>query len=149
MTKDVFYDGRVHTTSLRVRFGELDPYSHVNHAVYVAWFEAGRSEALESIGMSLKHMADLGWQVVVTDLNVKFRRAAVAGDTVTIETWVSEIGGATSTWMQRACRGDEVLCEAEVRAGSTDLTGKPVRTSKEIREALRVLLIPSDQTPSE
>lgn len=142
-----FYDGFVHTTSFRVRFGELDPYSHVNHAVYVAWFEAGRGDALEAIGMSLKHMADLGWQMVVTDLKVKFRRPAMAGDTVTIETWIDEIGGATSTWMQRARRGDEVLCESEVRAGSTDLSGKPIRTSKEVREALRALLATAE-TPT-
>ena len=37
-----------HTLSLKVRFGELDPYNHVNHSVYVGWFEAGRCEAMES-----------------------------------------------------------------------------------------------------
>lgn len=130
----------MHRTSFRVRFGELDPYGHVNHAVYVAWFEAGRGEALASIGMSLQHMAENGWQVVVTDLQVRFRVAAVGGDEVTVETWLTEVGGATSRWAQRALRGDTVLCEAELRAGSTDSHGRPIRTPREVLEALRQLL---------
>ena len=131
----------VHRTSFRVRFGELDPDGHVNHAVYVAWFEAGRGEALEAIGMSLQHMAAQGWQVVVTDLHVRFRVAAVAGDEVTIETWLTDVGGATSRWAQRAMRGDTVLCEAELRAGSTDVHGKPIRTPRAVIDALRSLVI--------
>ena len=108
--------------------------------MYVAWFEAGRGEALASIGMSLEHMAANGWQVVVTDLQVRFRVAAVGGDEVTVETWLTEVGGATSRWAQRALRGATVLCEAELRAGSTDTKGRPIRTPREVLEALRQLL---------
>ena len=135
----------VHRTSFRVRFGELDPYNHVNHAVYVAWFEAGRGEALEAAGMSLQHMASQGWQVVVTELHVRFRVAAVAGDEVIVETWLTEVGGATSRWAQRLMLGDTVLCEAELRAGSTDAHGKPIRTPREVADALRTMVL---ATPS-
>ena len=31
-----------HRSRLRVRFSELDPYAHVNHTVYLVYFEAGR-----------------------------------------------------------------------------------------------------------
>jgi acyl-CoA thioester hydrolase len=142
----------VHTTTFRVRFGELDPYNHVNHAIYVAWFEAGRAEALESIGMSLNAMAELGFQIVVTDLIVAYKVPAVAGDEVTVETWVSEIGGARSTWSQRIIRSggakaDEpattVLCTAEVRAGCTNTHGRPTRMPPELKAAL-VLLEPPE-----
>ena len=132
----------VHTTSFRVRFGELDPYNHVNHAVYVAWFEAGRGEALDSVGMSLSAMAELGFQVVVTDLSVQYKVPGKAGDFVTVETWVSEIGGARSTWSQRITRVDPeagpptVLCTAEVRAGCTNTEGRPTRMPPELRLTL-------------
>jgi YbgC/YbaW family acyl-CoA thioester hydrolase len=135
----------VHTTSFRVRFGELDPYNHVNHAIYVAWFEAGRGEALDCVGMSLSAMAELGFQVVVTDLAVRYKVPGKAGDLVTVETWVSEIGGARSTWSQRITRpGPEdglptVLCTAEVRAGCTNVEGRPTRMPAELRLALSQL----------
>jgi acyl-CoA thioester hydrolase len=132
----------VHTTTFRVRFGELDPYNHVNHAIYVAWFEAGRGEALDSIGMSLSAMAELGFQVVVTDLSVQYKVPGRAEDNVTVETWVSEIGGARSTWSQRITRPNletgvpTVLCLAEVRAGCTNSDGRPTRMPPELKAAL-------------
>jgi acyl-CoA thioester hydrolase len=135
----------VHVTKLKVRFGELDPYNHVNHSVYVAWFEAGRCEALESVDMSLHKMASLGFQIVVTDLAVKYRIPAKAGDEVRVHSWIGEMGGARSTWLQEIRRtdpnGDDVLlCAAEVRAGSTDVTGKPIRMPDSLRSALNSLL---------
>ena len=128
-----------HLTQFRVRFGELDPYRHVNHAVYVAYFEAGRTEALESIGLGLDVLADLGWQVVVVDLQMKFRAPARAGDTVTIETTIAELGAVTSRWNQRILRGDQVLVEGSVRAGATDLNGRPKRMPSEIIDRLQQL----------
>lgn len=132
----------VHMTTFRVRFGELDPYNHVNHAIYVAWFEAGRAEALESVDMSLSAMAGLGFQIVVTDLSVQYKVPGKAGDEVTVETWVSEIGGARSTWTQRITRpdpengGTTLLCTAEVRAGCTNSDGRPTRMPAELKVAL-------------
>ena len=138
----------VHATTFRVRFGELDPYNHVNHAVYVAWFEAGRGEALDSVDMSLSSMAELGFQVVVTDLSVQYKVPGKAGDIVTVETWVSEIGGARSTWSQRITRPDPesgvptVLCLGEVRAGCTNSEGRPTRMPPELKAALSRLSPP-------
>ncbi len=37
----------MHSTELKVRFSELDPYGHVNHAVYLNYLEIGRIEALD------------------------------------------------------------------------------------------------------
>jgi acyl-CoA thioester hydrolase len=133
----------MHVTTFKVRFGELDPYNHVNHAVYVAWFEAGRGEALASIGMSLGTMAEQGFQIVVTDLAVKYRQPALGSDVVEVQTWVSEIGGARSTWTQEIRRVTHepaaLLCSAEVRAGSTDTNGQPIRMPSTLRAALAQL----------
>lgn len=134
-----------HRLSLQVRFGELDPYNHVNHAVYVAWFEAGRCEAMASVGCSLVTLAELGAQVVVADLTVKYRRPAVADDTVIVETWIADLGRVVGTWHQRIVRVAhdstvEVLCEATVRAGACDATGRPHRLPAAASEALSLLV---------
>ncbi len=136
-----FHDG-VHRILIAVRFGELDPYNHVNHAVYVAWCEAGRAQALADAGVALHDLAAQGLQIVVTDLTVKYRKPAVAGDRVVIETWISELGGVRSTWTQRVLRPTsdatppELLVELEVRAGSTDTSGRPTRFPAGVRQAL-------------
>ena len=134
-----------HTLSLKVRFGELDPYNHVNHSVYVGWFEAGRCEAMESVGYSLATLAQQGIQVVVADLNVKYRLPAVADDVVTVHTAIAELGRVVGHWRQRITRTTaegvvEVLCEAEVRAGACNAHGRPQRMPEAVAEALRSLV---------
>jgi YbgC/YbaW family acyl-CoA thioester hydrolase len=155
----------VHQLPIRPRFGELDPYNHVNHSVYVAWFEAARCEALESIGLALHSLAERGLQIVVVDLAVKYRKPARAGDDLVVETAVTEIGGVTSTWSQRLVRlrsgpgrpqapdalvapveaGPELLCEATIRAGICDLHGRPTRAGAAIRHELEPLFVGAEE----
>jgi acyl-CoA thioester hydrolase len=171
MTLTQANEWRPHETPLIVRFGELDPYNHVNHAVYVAWFEAGRTQALSDLGIPLHVMSERGCQMVVTDLQVKFRLPARAGDHVVVQTWLSELGAVRSTWSQRIVRRtvgeqhvaeqhvgehhvgeqfaagevlrEDVLCEAEVRAGSTDTKSRPRRLDPEMKELLQRLAKPA------
>lgn len=131
----------VHRSEIRVRFGELDPYNHVNHAVYVAYLEAGRTEAMQDLGISIHDLAVAGWNVVVTDLVVKFRAPARAGDIVIVETGIAQFGAITSRWVQRILRDDQVLIEGEVRVGSVDPNGRPKRMTPEIMELFRPLVV--------
>jgi acyl-CoA thioester hydrolase len=128
-----------HTTSFRVRFGELDPYRHVNHTVYIAWLEAGRVEALEDHGLGLDRLQDAGIQIVITEVNVKFRAPAVAGDLVTIETSVAEIRRASSVWTQRVLRGRDELVTAQVRVAICDDRGRPTRPPAGLLEQLAAI----------
>ena len=135
-----------HRLPVKVRFGELDPYNHVNHSVYVAWFEAGRCEAMADVGCSLARLAAMGAQVVVADLMVKYRKPAVADDTVIVETWIADLGRVVAHWVQRIVRvgvdgSVEVLCEAEVRAGACDDHGRPHRLPAAASTALARLVV--------
>src|SRR4030042_56741 len=50
----------MHETRLRVRWSELDPYGHVNHAAYLTYLEHARIAALESIGWGMGEIERLG-----------------------------------------------------------------------------------------
>jgi acyl-CoA thioester hydrolase len=134
----------MHRLAIKARFGELDPYNHVNHSVYVAWFEAGRGEALESLGIGLPELADQGYQFVVSTLNVNYRISATAGELLVVETELGELGGATSNWHQRLVREGKVdepaLCTAEIRAAFCNRAGRPTRFPPEIRSKLLPLV---------
>jgi acyl-CoA thioester hydrolase len=129
-----------HVATIDVRFSELDPYGHVNHAVYVSYFEVARTEALAACEIPLQVMAERGFQIVVTSIEVRYRRPAGAGDTLSIETHLSELRRASGTWSQRILRGDELLVTAEVRAGVTDRSGKPAKPPDWLFPALQRLL---------
>lgn len=125
-----------HQLHLRVRFYELDPYNHVNHSAYIQYFEAGRVEALASVGMGLDHLQRLGTNLLVTAIRTRFVQPAVLGDDLLVESGVSAIGRAKATWLQRISREGDVLVTQEVVSGCTNSAGRPTRFSAELVDAL-------------
>lgn len=133
-----------HRTAFPVRFVEIDPYGHVNHAVYVTYLEVGRTDALAACGLGLAELAESGFQLVITGLEVRYRGAAVLGDTVAVETELAELRRASGTWAQRVLRvapdgDDEVLVTATVSAGVTDRSGRPTRPPGWMMERMALL----------
>ena len=129
-----------HVTRVKVRFYELDPYNHVNHASYIQYFESARVELLDEAGIGLADLKDRGYFLVVTELATKFLRSAGGGDLLTIETEVTELRRASSRWRQRMWRGDELIATQQISAATTSLEGRPVRFPPEVAEALRPYL---------
>ena len=130
-----------HRFPIRVRFYELDPYHHVNHAVYIQYFEAARIELLREAGMTLEGMMDDGVMIVVTDITTRFLRSALGNDELVVETEVLEFKRVTSRWRQRLLRVDEVIVEQELGAAVTNLAGRPIRFPEHMVEMLRPYLV--------
>ncbi len=124
-------DREVHTTSVKVRFYELDPYDHVNHTNYFGYFETARVEFLTEMGWGLDVLKRQGLQFVVVEANARFLSAATYGQELTIHTWVDEVGRVKSTWQQRMVTGDKEVARLAVSFAATDLDGKPRRMPEE------------------
>ncbi len=131
------------TTTIDVRFYELDPYGHVNHGVYLNYFEVARVELLERIGFGLPRMQELGFHIVVVEAHVRFHRPAVANDRLTVHSAIGRLGRASSTWHQRLVRGEELLATNRVRAAITGSDGRPTAPPPELAEAMRALRDPA------
>lgn len=127
-------------TTIAVRWGELDPYNHVNHATYLTYCEEARIAVLDGIGWDMVTLERAGFRVVVVGIDVAFKRPAGPGDILTVTTTLARLGASESTWRQVISRDGEVLVEATVRAACTDLNGKPVRTPEGFRAALQPLV---------
>ena len=125
-----------HRTAIRVRFGELDPYNHVNHAVYIGYFEAARVELLADAGFSLAAMRQQGQTIVVSEIHTKFVASAEELDDLIVETEILEFKRVTSTWRQRILRGEELIASQDLRAAMLDDRGRPARFSAEMVDAL-------------
>ena len=132
-------DREVHTTSVRVRFYELDPYDHVNHTNYFSYFETARIDYLAEMGWGLDHLKEQGWQFVVVELHARFLAAARFGEELTMHTWVEAVGRVKSTWQQVMLRGEEEVARLTVSAAFTDLAGKPRRLPEEFVRHLEML----------
>jgi acyl-CoA thioester hydrolase len=71
---------------LRVRYVECDPMGVAHHSSYLPWMEMGRTELLRSVGESYAAMEAEGVFLVVTKVEVKYRRPIRYDDLVEIRT---------------------------------------------------------------
>jgi len=138
LTVEIPNDREVHTTSLKVRFYELDPYDHVNHTNYFSYFETARIEFLTELGWGLVPLKERGLQFVVVGIQARFHAAARYGEELTIHTWISDAGRVRSTWNQVMLRGDEVVATVIVDSAQTDLEGRPRRIPQEFIDEVAI-----------
>jgi acyl-CoA thioester hydrolase len=124
-------------TELSVRFYELDPYEHVNHSVYIQYFEAARAEWLTAIGYPLDRLKMDGTQIVVTELHTRYLGSAGPGDRLTIESKLVETRRASMTFEQVIQRGDELLVTQTISAATVSASGRPKRIPEALLVALR------------
>jgi len=116
----------------RVRYSECDPMGVAHHSACVPWFEIGRTELLRSCGVTYADMEHAGIFLVVTRLDIRYRRPARYDDHLVLCTRVSGGGRARidheyELWLDRLDgRG---RCELLTTAGSTlacvDAHGRP------------------------
>lgn len=130
----------IHKMPISVRFYELDPYRHLNHSVYIQYFETGRIDMFREMGWSLTQMADLGTQVVVASIETQFMAPGVEGDELAVETWVEELKRVTMRFGQRIVRGDEVLATQTVHGACISDEGRPKRIPNDLLVGLRRFL---------
>lgn len=123
--------------TLRVRFHELDPYGHVNHGVYLNYFETARIDVLDHLGIGLEVLRDRGLHLVVVEAKLRFRAPATAGDVLRVETALTRLRPASSWWHQRLVRAEPdgevtLVAEGEVRAATADRSGRPTATPRDL-----------------
>lgn len=125
------------TFDLEVRFYELDPYGHVNHATYLQYFEAARVAWLDAIGQGLDRLLAADVQLLVIAVATRFVAPAVLHDTLTIETAMVRSRRVRAQWAQRAMRGDELIACQRVNFAVANSAGKPIRIPEPLAEAMQ------------
>lgn len=124
----------------------MDPYGHVNHAMYLTYLEQGRAEALEAADISLSKVAEVGFQFVITEVHAKYLVPATAKDPIVVETEIGSLRRLSGVWSQRIVSPDRetVYLTAELKAGITDRRGRPAKPPGWMLDGLGRLLRHSD-----
>ncbi|RME75253.1 MAG: acyl-CoA thioesterase [Chloroflexi bacterium] len=78
-------------TTFRVRYAETDQMGIVHHASYVVWLEEGRSSWMRAHGRSYAQFEQEGFVLAVTDLQVRYHKAARYDQAVTVRCWVEKV----------------------------------------------------------
>jgi acyl-CoA thioester hydrolase len=133
--------GRRHVLPIRVYFEDTDFSGLVYHASYLRWCERGRSDFLRLIGNDHRALIEgAGGRepaaFVVRRMALEFLRPARIDEVLEVTTRVKETTAATLVLDQRVCRGATELLTAEVTVVLVARSGKPLRLSTALREAL-------------
>ena len=108
---------------ITVRHYECDPLGHVNHAMYVHYFEVGRLTAMADAGLPFGAILKQGYTVVAVDIYVQYKAPAFTDDILAVESYITDFHGALMTWQQtihrRADGALAAVAETVNRAAAT------------------------------
>lgn len=96
---------------VRVYFADTDVMGVVYHAVYLTWFEMGRTELLRERGLSYAEVEDRGISLPVTEAHFTVRAPARYNDWIRIQTAVLSLRTREVTFGYRILRDDLLLVE--------------------------------------
>jgi acyl-CoA thioester hydrolase len=77
---------------LRVRYQETDAMGIAHHGNYVTWFEIGRTDFCRVAGFTYSSIESLGYLLVVTDIQCRYRTPYRYDDEVLVRTSLQQIG---------------------------------------------------------
>jgi len=110
---------------IQVRYGDLDPQGHVNHARYLTYAEQARVSYLVELGLwDGVSFLDLG--LIVADVHLTFLAPIVIGQSIQVGTRVTRIGNKSIQFEyqiededtgQVMARGVTVMVAFDYRAG--------------------------------
>ena len=128
---------------------ELDSFGHVNHAVYLNYFEQARFEVLKDCGFTYDELARRGWAIHVVRTEVDYLSEVLLGDRLRIRTWTEGFRRTSMVFLQEARRdprGGEAdsipVARARVVAVWIGGNGRPTRVPEEVRDGFGNLEAP-------
>jgi acyl-CoA thioester hydrolase len=114
-----------HILELRVYLEDTDAQGIVYHANYLRYFERGRSEIFESLGIPMERIARPDCKLVVYEVRIKFRRPVLFGDRIEVLTSMRRDSAYRLTFRQGIRRKGETeaLVSGEVDVVAIDGNG--------------------------
>lgn len=99
----------------RVRWGECDPQGIVFNANYIAYFDDTIGALWREAFGSYAAMTERGIDMVVAEINLKYRASARPEEMLQVEARIERIGETSLITQMRVIRDDELLVEGQIR----------------------------------
>jgi YbgC/YbaW family acyl-CoA thioester hydrolase len=130
--------GSVFQYSHRVVYAECTVGNHVYYSRYLDILEAARGEFFRHLGSPLRQWQEAGTTFPVIGLDISYNGPARYDDLLTVEVWITELGGARLTFGFRILNAAGApLAEGRTRHVCATTDGKPKRLPKELLERLQ------------
>lgn len=125
--------------NIRIYYEDTDCGGVVYHANYLKYFERARTEYLEERGLSVARFLEEGTQFMVVRAQLDYRSPARYGDTLVIDTRVTECGKAALTFAHliREHHSGRVIVEGSATLAAASLDGRIKRLPLSLVQALQ------------
>ena len=117
---------------------ELDAYGHVNHAVFLNYFEQARAEYLEQRGISFQSLWREGFFFVIARAEVDYLKPLALSDRIEISGEIASLGSTSVILIQEITKlpDKEPVCRGTFVAVFLDRqTLEPVGVPNSFRKA--------------
>ena len=81
----------MHESIVRVRYAETDAMRVVHHAVYLVWFEVGRTDYMRAQGLAYTRLESMGIHLPVVEATCRFLQPARYDDELVIRTAITQL----------------------------------------------------------
>ena len=121
-----------------VRYYETDQMGIVHHSNYIRYFECGRSQLLEDLGLPMPVIEKSGVMLPVVAVECKYRIPAKLGDKLRVVSYIDSVPMAKMRIRSEIFnQKDQLLCEGSVTLGFIDVqTRRPMRCPEFLLAAL-------------
>lgn len=126
-----------HEVPLQIRFNDIDLLGHLNNAVYIQFFDLGKSRYFQDVmpeGVDWRHI-----NIVVANINCDFFAPTYITEPIAVLTTITHMGEKSFALEQRIVNSDngEVKCIAKtIMVGFDMTTGKSAPINPKWVEAL-------------
>lgn len=112
---------------LRVRYAETDQMGRAHHGSYVLYLEDARTRMMAACGCSYAELERRGFGLVVREVNLRYRAAALYDEELEVRTWVGALRGASVAIDYAVVRpaDDTVVADGRTHLACVDLTADP------------------------
>ena len=128
-------------SEIKVRGYHLDIFRHVNNARYLEFLEEGRWAFFDGNPQFFHHLKGVTFFVV--NININYRRPATLGDTLDVQTSLSEIGNTSGILHQEIynVKSEDLVVDADVTFVIVDAkTQNPLNLRNQFKEILPDLI---------
>lgn len=127
------------TYKTKVYYKDVDQMGVVYYARYYEYFEAARTELLQSIDIDVTAVEDDGYFMPVVISHCDYKIGATFEDILLVETFINELPKATMRidYEIYKNKNSDLLVSGYTTHAFTDKSGKPVKPPKRLLEVLQ------------
>lgn len=132
----------IHSMEIKMYYEDTDAGGVIYYANHVKYMERGRTEYLNTLGISLSRLMEQGSLFTVIDLELHYRSYAQYGDVLVVETSLKELAAASLIIAHRIKEKNSgrLVAEGSTKLACVSAQGKPKRIPRDMHKALQAEL---------